>query len=44
MIEAKGEMANFPIICKEFQIVVPEIRIDGKELKNMEMKIPSVLD
>jgi hypothetical protein len=37
-------LGNFGIICKEHQIVVPDIRIDQKELKNLDMKLPSVLD
>jgi hypothetical protein len=44
MIEARNELGNFPIICKEHAILVPDIRIDQKELKNLDMKLPSVLD
>ncbi len=30
MVDVRGELANFNIVCKEFAITVPDIRIDQK--------------
>ncbi len=37
-------MNEFGIICKQFRIDVPDIKIDNKELKQLDLKLPSVLD
>ena len=30
MVEAKDELNNFPLICREFKVDVPEVRFDPK--------------
>ena len=37
-------MNEFYIICKQFRIEIPDIRIDKKELKQLDLNLPSVLD
>ena len=37
-------MNDFYITCKQFRIDVPDIRIDKKELKHLDLNLPSVLD
>lgn len=44
MLEAKSEMGNFSLVCQEYKINVPEIKFDARELKEMELRLPSVLD
>ena len=35
MIEAKSELGNFNLICHEYKINAPDIKIDTKELKQL---------
>lgn len=37
-------MSDFYITCKQFRIEIPDIKIDKKELKQLELNLPSVLD
>ncbi len=37
-------MNEFYIICKQHRIEIPDIRIDKKELKQLDLNLPSVLD
>jgi len=32
------------IVCKQFKIDVPDMKIDKKELKQLDLKLPSILD
>ena len=43
MSEIKNELNDFKIICKEYKIEVPDIKIDKKELKGLECKLPSAI-
>lgn len=42
--EIKGEMSDFYGVIKRFQIDVPEMRLDQKELKALDLKLPSILE
>ena len=44
MNEVKSSMGDFKIICKQYEIEVPTIKIDQKELKGLDLKFPSILD
>lgn len=44
MAEVKNEMNEFNIVCKQFRVQVPEIKIDQKELKGLDLKLPSAID
>lgn len=37
-------MNDFYITCKQYKIEIPDIKIDKKELKQLDLKLPSVLD
>lgn len=43
MSEVKNELNDFRIICKEYRIEVPDIKIDKKELKGLECRLPSAI-
>ena len=44
MAEVKNEMNEFQITCKQYRIEVPTIKIDQKELKGLDLKLPSAID
>ena len=37
-------MNEFNIICKQYRVQVPEIKIDQRELKGLDLKLPSAID
>lgn len=44
MADVKGEMNEFQIVCKNYRIEVPDIKIDQKQLKGLDLKLPSAID
>jgi hypothetical protein len=44
MSEVKSEMTEFNIICKQYRIEVPDMKIDAKDIKGLDLKLNSVLD
>ena len=44
MNEVKSSMGDFKIVCKQYEIEVPTIKIDQRELKWLDLKFPSILD
>lgn len=43
-IEIQQELDQFEFVCKQFQIQVPLLKFDNKEIKALELKLPSILD
>lgn len=37
-------MTEFGIICKQYRIEVPDMKIDSKDLKGLDLKLNSILD
>lgn len=44
MAEVKNEMNEFNIVCKQYRVQVPEIKMDQKELRGLDLKLPSAID
>ena len=42
--EIREEMGKFELACKEFKVNVPILKFDQKEIKALELKLPSILD
>lgn len=42
--EAKQELGDFYIVCKQHRIDPPDIKLDAKDLKGLDLKMPSILD
>ena len=40
----KNEINDFHIVCKQHRIEVPDIRIDQRELKGLDLKLPSAIE
>lgn len=44
MSEVKGELKEFEITCKQYRVQVPDIKLDPREIKNLEIKLPNALE
>ena len=44
MADVKGQLNEFNIVCRQYRIQVPDIKIDQKELKSLDLKLPSAID
>ena len=42
--QAKQEMSDFQFTIQKYRIDVPELRLDAKELKALDIKLPSILE
>ena len=42
--EIKEEMGNFDLICREYRISVPLLKLDQKEMKALDLRLPSILE
>jgi len=37
-------MNDFTIVCKQYRVDVPELKLDPKEMKNLDLKLNSAID
>jgi hypothetical protein len=44
MSDVRSEMNDFYIACKQYRIDVPDIKMDQKELKGLDLKLPSAIE